>query len=341
MTERAYVRAAALMNFGEVCRQFGLDPLRLVRQAGLDAGVLSDPDLRIPASRVAAALEGAAAGSGCLTIGLRMAESRRLSDFGAVSLLMRHQPTLRALLETTVQYRRLLNEALVLHIEDDDQLVILREELAIDGGGLLRQAHELAIGTLFRMFRMILGGAWSPIGVHFTHAAPPDLTVHRRLFGREVIFAGDFNGIVSAAADMDRPNPAADPELARYARQFVEILPKAAHRSTAQDVRSALYLLLPNGKASIVEVAAVLGLGPRKLQRRLDAEGIVYSILLAEVRRELAERYLGNTGYSLARIGEMLGYGQPSSFTRWFAGEFGMTPSRRRAQIEALTKLTR
>jgi AraC-like DNA-binding protein len=46
-----------------------------------------------------------------------------------------------------------------------------------------------------------------------------------------------------------------------------------------------------------------------------------------EVRRDLVQRYMQNPGYSLSRIAALLGYSVPSSFTRWFAAEFGVTPA--------------
>ena len=43
-------------------------------------------------------------------------------------------------------------------------------------------------------------------------------------------------------------------------------------------------------------------------------------------RRELALRYMENRNYSLQRVGMMLGYTVPTSFTRWFCAEFGCAP---------------
>ena len=59
------VRAAALSNYGQVARQVGLDPTKMLRRAKLDPAVLKNPDLRIPAVVVAALLEEFAAQSGC------------------------------------------------------------------------------------------------------------------------------------------------------------------------------------------------------------------------------------------------------------------------------------
>ncbi len=328
----AYVRAAALLNFVEVARQVGLEPIAAVRAAGLDPRALSEPEMRVPAADVAQLLERSAEASDCPTFALRMARSRQLANFGAVSLLITHQATLREALATVIEYRNLLNESLAMSLEEHGELVILREELVAAPGAPMRQAYELAIGVIFRVCHALLGGRWRPESVHFTHAAPPDLAVHRSVFGANVEFGSEFNGIVFRAADLDRPNPTADPALAEYARTFVESLPRAQVGSLAREVSKAVYLLLPVGRASIVQVAQGLGLHPRTLQRRLAAEGEEFSQLVDRVRRDLAVRYVANPAYSLAQIARMLGYGQHSSFTRWFAAEFGAPPAAWRQQ---------
>ncbi len=329
------IRAAALSNFSDVAQQMGLAPRAMLREAGLDPDALSDPDIRVPAASVMRLLEAAAVRSGCETFGLRMAETRRLSDFGAVSLLIAHQPTLREALETTMRYRHLMNDALVMSVEEFGDLVVLREELVIEEAAPTRQAYELAIGALFRMFNALLGPRWRAHGIRFTHSRPADVSVHGRMFGPNVQFDSDFNGIVCSASDLDAPNPAADPLLAQYARQFVEGMGARNVRSVARQVREAAYLLMPLGRASIGQIAKAMGMNVRTLQRRLAAEDAEFSLLLNEVRRDLAVRYLANPTYSKTEIARLLGYGQLSSFTRWFIGEFGAPPTRWRSDAGA------
>ena len=328
------VRAAALSNFAEVARQFSVDPVKMLRQARLDPVVLSNPDIRIPARTVADLLETAARQSGCVTFGLRMAESRRLSDLGALSLLISHEPTLRQTLATLTRYLHLINESLALDIEETDDVVIIREELVTEHEVIsLRQSTELAVGTLFRLFRAVLGGRWHPDSIEFVHPAVSDLTVHRRVFGNNVRFGSEFNGIVCDRADLDRINPMADTAMAQYAQQFVESLDTTPSSSKMMEVRKAIYLLLPTGRATIEQISESMGLNVRTLQRQLDAEGAEFSALLNEVRKDLAMRYLASPGYSLTLVAEMLGYSQLSSFSRWFSGQFGMTPTAWRASI--------
>jgi AraC-like DNA-binding protein len=325
------IRAAALSNFSDVAQQMGLAPRALLREAGLDPDVLSDPNIRVPVVAVMRLLDAAAVRSGCETFGLRMAESRRLADFGAVSLLIAHQPTLREAIDTTVRYRHLMNDALVTSVDEFGDLVVLREELVVEETAPTRQAYELAIGAMFRMFNALLGPRWRPESIRFTHSRPADLSVHGRMFGPNVQFDSDFNGIVCSGADLDRPNPAADPMLAQYARQFVEGIGARDARSAERQVREAAYLLMPLGRASIDQIARAIGMNVRTLQRRLAAENAEFSLLLNEVRRDLAVRYLANPTYSKTEIARLLGYGQLSSFTRWFIAEFGAPPTRWRS----------
>ena len=329
------VRAAALSNFVSVARHVGLDPLPALRQFGLDPRVLSDQDLRVPASAVAALLEHAAEASNCPTFGLRMAESRRLSDFGAISLLISHERSLRDAIAALARYRTQLNEALAIDIEECGDAVIVREDLFIEGVAYPRQAYELALGTLFRMCNAVLDSRWRPLSVHFAHKAPENLDTHRRIFNAPCVFDSEFNGMLCSVIDLDRPSPKSDPVMARYAEQLMHAMPTVGAVSAEQEVRRTIQVLLPKQRASIAGVAESLGVNVRTLQRKLEAEGVVFGELLAQVRRDLAERYLLDGAVSLTDVAAALGYSQLSSFTRWFTAEFSVSPSGWRDQQSA------
>lgn len=318
------IRAGAVTNFFEVARDLGLNPQPLLREARLSRALLSDPDQRVSVNACARLLELAAQAAQCETFGLRMAESRQLSDFGVMSLLISQQPTLRDALATIIRYRHLVNESLAILLEDAGKVVIIRQEVVLDTPS--RQGSELALGVVFRLCRALLGPHWHPLNVNFTHAAPADLQVHRRLFGCPLEFGSEFNGITCLAADLDAAIPNADPGMARYAQRFVDTLPRVNAPSIGRDVRSAVYLMLPMGRATCEAVAQGLGMSLRTMQRQLDEAGETFTDILNEVRRELARRYVENPQYSLLRVAELLGYGSASSFTRWFSSQFGEAP---------------
>lgn len=321
------VRAAVLTNYLETAQHLGLNPYNLLAGVGLNKTMLQDPEQRIPVDAAVRLLEDSAAASGCQNFGLSMAESRQLSDFGAVSLLLTHQRTLREALQVVVQYRHLLNDSLAIYVEEAGRMVIIREEVVTESHLACRQSNELAIGVMFRLCAALLGAHWHPYSVNFTHQAPDNLQLHRRLFGCMLEFGSEFNGIVCPDADLDATNPHADPAMARYAQRYLDSLQSSNGESMLFEVRKAIYLLLPMGRATIEQIAQTLGMNVRTLQRRLKEGGSTFNELINDVRRDLVMRYLENPDYSLGRIADMLGYSMPSSFTRWFIAQFGMPPA--------------
>jgi AraC-like DNA-binding protein len=229
-----------------------------------------------------------------------------------------------------------LNEVMSLDIEHAPEggaggLAIIR--VGFIGGYDGRQAIELLMALVCRTVSEVVSGRWHPDLAYFHHAAPVDLSVHARVFQCPLLFDADFNGLVCAEAALDAPNPAAESAMARHAKRFLDMLvPDPADGSVTEGARRSLYLLLPAGRATLDQLAANLGMAPRSLQRQLEREGRTFAILLNEVRRELALRYLASPTHSVSSVAQMTGYATPSSFSRWFAGEFGMSPAQWRAE---------
>ena len=325
------IRSASLTNFGEVARRAGLDPSRLLAEFGLPQRCLQDPELTVPIDAVRRLLETAADRSGVEAFGLLMAETRKLSNLGPVGLVVREQATVRLALEALARYARQLNEALFITLEESADVVVVREELIVGHTGPIRQSTELAIGVVFRMLRTLLGPDWKPRRVCFAHDAPADRSVHDRLFGCRVEFGHDFNGVVCARRDLEAPNPNADPEMARYARQLLEAdAPREGVRASAQ-VRELVVLLIGSGRCTIDVVAQHMGIDRRTIHRRLSAEQETFSGIVDAVRRELAVRYIKDRSRSLAEVSSMLGFSAPSGFSRWYRRQFDGKASRERA----------
>lgn len=319
------IRAAALTHFFDVAQERRLNVQPLLHKAGLKQTMLADPDFRVPLVACVTLLEDAAAASGCDNFGLRMAESRQISDFGMISLLISRQPDLRAALMTIIRFRYLVNDSIAMLLEEAGNAAIIRVEVMTDRPS--RQARELAMGVVFRLCGALLGGRWQPLCVSFTHARPADSRVHSRLFRCALEFNAEFNGIVCRATELDAPNPHADAAMAGYALRIVEALPRPGPPSVAREVRGALALLLPMGRATGASVAQGLGISQRTMQRALDAEGASFHDILQDVRCEHARRHVENAAVPIAQVAALLGFASPSTFSRWFSGQFGVPPS--------------
>lgn len=78
--------------------------------------------------------------------GLRLAKGRRMANLGPISIVLREEPTARQAPDTLSRYLRLLNASLLTRIEDHGEVVLIREEILMDGALPLRQSVELAVG---------------------------------------------------------------------------------------------------------------------------------------------------------------------------------------------------
>ncbi|MEV5651286.1 AraC family transcriptional regulator [Nocardia sp. NPDC052254] len=326
-------RYAALNDYVDLAQSLGLEPARLVREAGLDPAGLSMQDRWVPASAVTELLERSAAESGREDFGLLLAERRRLSNLGPLGLVMREEPDVRSALVLMVRHQHAYNESLHIRLTERNGIASMRLHLDTGERGGTRQATELALGAVQGILHGFLGPHWQPAETTFTHPAPHDRATHLRLFGPQLKFDHEFTGMTLYTTDLDTPNPMSDPLLRPYTQQLLDSVDTMHETSIRDRVQELVELLLPTGRCSADQVARSLGVDRRTVHRRLADEGHTYSEILDSTRVDLARRVVGNRGRSLTEIAGMLGFSSPAGFTRWFRSHHGCSPSQwRRAE---------
>jgi AraC-like DNA-binding protein len=325
------VRAASLTGYVELAGLLRLDPYPLLHAAGLPRACLRDPDLKVSADAVRQLLEDSAKQAGEESFGLRLAESRQLSNLGPLALIVREGPTARGALEALVKYIRLHNEALNPRIDVDDGIVTIRPELRFERPVAARQAIELTIGVLSQTLRTFLGASWKPRAVCFTHDAPRALSLHKKILGMRVQFGSDFNGFLCNEKDLEQQLPHSDQLMARYARQYLDALLLNGPISMRDRVREMLWVRVPSGSYSLEAMAKQLGVAARTIERHLKHEGTSFSAVLNQVRAEMVKQYVESTDRPLYLVSELMGFSGLSAFSRWFRDEFKCSPSGWRA----------
>jgi AraC-like DNA-binding protein len=320
------IRAVSLTNYIEVARFLGVDPYEMLGSAQIDPELLRDPEARLPAKAAIDMLADTAARSGCASLGLLMAECRSVPSIGALSLLLQHQSTLRGMIVSLEKHQRHLSDIHRHRLEDDGQVALIHCE--IDHNVASVEAVELQVALTYRILSEFAHWSWRAEAVHFTHRAPADLEPYRRFFQCGLDFGAEFNGLSCASAALDLPNTRADPEMMRNAERLVNLVPLPdVLGSLSNRVCNAIHLLIPNNGATLQRVSNNLGLPARSLQRALGKDGTSFAALLNGTRRDLAARYLASEHHSVRAIAALAGYSSQSAFTRWFVGEFEVSPA--------------
>jgi AraC-like DNA-binding protein len=324
MRQHPTVRAAALTGFSALARAYGLDPVALLRAAGLPADAEAEPDRRLSADAINRLFEETAARAGAEDFGLRLTELRGFSNLGPVTLLARDEPDIRSALAIFIAYLPLHNEALTIDLSEYDGLAILSCVVASEASRV--QATDVTVAMLHRILRQLLGISWLAQGIYLERQRPVRIAQFERTFSGRVHFAQDFSGIVFAAADLDRPNLLAEAALRPYAAQLRATLPGLADLPLAERTRRLLRAMLAGRRCTAPLAAERLGLSRRTMERRLAAEGTTFHVLLDEVRGEVARGQLAGTRRGNAEIADLLGFASSAAFTAWFTARHGQPP---------------
>lgn len=330
-TSRLTVRAAALTGLAALCRSYGVDAVRVLREAGLPAAIEAQPDRRVPVAAVDLAFELAALACGRDDFGLRLTELRGLANLGPIGLIARDEPSVGAALAVIEAYLPLHNDALTISRDHHGGIVVLRSVLL--GGGTKTQATDIAVAMLHRILRQIAPPGWQAEEVCLMRPEPADRARFRQVLGPQLRFGADFDGIVIRADLLDQPNRMAEAAFRPYASRLLGGATPGRSESMAARVSRLLALLLSSGRCTAGYVAGRLGISRRTLTRALEAEGTRFLALLDEARAEVAQRHLAARVRSLAEIADLLGFSSPAAFSTWFRQRHGMPPRdwRRRA----------
>ena len=295
--------------------------------------MLLDPEARISPAQFCVAWAHAIRLSGDDALALRIAEATPEGAFGIVEYVCRSAPTLRDALTQWCRYLGILDDAVEVGLVDVGSKTAVR--VITESEAPAPASHELCFALLVLRAKALVTGDVQAAEVRFTHRAR-DVQVarHRSFFGCPVRFGAAHTELVFDRALLAKPLVTADPNLLAIlvpAAEEKRGRPKADALLTDQ-VRRVLGAALCNDDAQLETVAKRLGLTGRSLQRRLKDEGTSFQTVRDGMRRELADRYLGD-GMSFAEISFLLGFSEPSAFFRAFKRWTGLTPFERRTSL--------
>jgi len=323
----ARARAVTLLNYPELARCFRVDPFAMLASAGLRPSDLDDCENWLPGEKILSVLDETAERAQRDDFGVLLGEFRSFASLGPVSLLLKHESTLRDVIDSIIVHRRLINELIHLRLDDDGE--VCRLSWGLVPGLQSSEGVNLLATIAYRILVRSTAIAWQPECIHFRHRPPQHSAAFTRVFDCALEFDSEFDGMSFASKSLASTNAYADPELAAHARRLLSLIPDSGRPESVTDrVKGMVPLLIPTGQADAGNVARCLGISVRTLQRLLKSEGETFSGLVNACRRELSVRYLTRSNHSITDISELTGYSTPGAYSRWFVCEFGMSPGK-------------
>ena len=154
-----------------------------------------------------------------------------------------------------------------------------------------------------------------------------------RFVGTKVEFGAQTDEFVLSVDARELPLIHADTHLNDLLLKYCEAA-LAGKRGDASQLRTrvenAISSLLPHGRVLVEDVARSLGMSERTLARKLSDEGLNFTEILQQLRRDLAVRYLDDRKLHVSKVAWLLGFHEVSAFTHAFKRWTGKTPSEMR-----------
>jgi AraC-like DNA-binding protein len=154
-----------------------------------------------------------------------------------------------------------------------------------------------------------------------------------RFVGTTVQFGADTDEFSLNANARELPLIHADPYLNNLLLKYCEAALPDRRGNVSQlrtRVENAISSLLPHGRVVVDDVARSLGMSKRTLARKLSDEGLNFTEILQQLRRDLAVRYLADRKLHVSKIAWLLGFAEVGAFTHAFKRWTGKTPSQTR-----------
>ena len=313
-------------------RNCNIDPEPLFRQSGIDLLDASDPDARIPTQRIEKLLDLAAEATGNPCIGLLAARQFQPAMLHGLGLAWLTSDTLRDALNRLVHYSRFVNPAWEYRVEITPNTTDLVVAVPDVFSNIAHIVTDVGMAVFLRMCQITVTQPILPVHVTLQRPPPPCKDEFADMFGPSIEYSAKVNRLCFDSEQVNQPLTTANPELARINDQaVVAYLALFDHDSIAMQVRSKIIEQLPGGVPKQGDIAKMLQMSQRSLQRRLKEEKASFKNLLESTRQALAEKYLRESHRSIGEIAYLLGFSESGNFNRAFKRWTGKTPGEFRA----------
>lgn len=323
----AMQRAASLVALPALLAELGVDLGRVLAGTGVSPDQLR-PDVFIGYGAYLAILDKAAAVSGREDIGLLLGRRQTLAALGPLGRAMRHAVTLGEALAdfATLQISNSTGGTVYLLRAGAD--VLLGYGVYDPLSHASTYLHDLVLAVGCNLIAELTGGAVAPQEIFSCRPAPARLAPYGALGTCPMRFGQNQSCIVLSASSLAFKLPQANAEARRAALADLAAALALAPPGLAERVRHVLRWLLLQGRTTMPQVAAHLGVHPRTLRRELAREATSFAAIKDEVRHAVACELLRLGALPVADIAATLDFASPSAFVHAFGRWAGTSPAR-------------
>ncbi len=328
----ASILATFILPIAQTLRQYGVDAMALIEEVGIDPATVINSDRRVSAERWFRLLERAVEESGDEAFGLAAAEQLQPAVLHGLGLAWLASDSVYDGLQRLVRFSQVISSAAQLRLLEEGEYIHLEIASLADQLRPVPAATDFAVGVVLRMSRLTLSEYLAPAAMELVRPTPEDPERFEYYLSCRPTYGRGHNRVSFVRSDIVETLATGDPTLARAADEQTELyLSRFLDQTTARDVVEKIVHHLPDGPPGQSDIASALNMSNRTLQRKLKEEDTTFKELLQDTRLQLACKYLRQPGRSILETAYLLGFSEPSTFSRAFKRWTGQSPNEFRA----------
>lgn len=321
------VRIAPLVPLPALLSELGVDARAVLGEAGFDPAYFDDPDLPASYLSLGRLLAHCAATTECTHLGLLLGMRGGPETVGVAGHLMKHATKVGAALADLARYLDLHDRGGVVTLDMDGDPCALGYAVIEPGVEASDQIHDLALAIGCNMMRTLCGRSWTPSIVELPRRRPRDAEPWRRFYRAPVVFDAPRGALRFPRRWLEAPVPTADRSLHEFLQRHADAARGEAEAGVVFEVQRVVRGCIAEGGGHAAQVAHLLGVHPRTLNRQLAAAGATFQQVRDEVLHTMALQLLRATSMSVAAAAAALGYADATAFIRAFRRWTGHTPA--------------
>lgn len=315
----------------EVLYEAGIAPVETLRGSGLDAAVLGHPATRISLRQLLTVYDNALRLSKDPVLALRAGRRVHITHYGMYGYALLSSPTTRSAVDFAIRYHKLATPTVGMHVREQGALAAWVFESAFEldpASDLYRFIIEFQLAIILSISQDMFGPQAKPLEVCVTYGAPAYAERYRTFLECNARFDQPTNELRFEATILQGRPSLANPITAAMVLETCDRMLSEMQDITGMASKVHGLLLQHPGQFPDEEaMAEKLHMVSRTLRRKLEAEGTSYKQILADVRKQLALKYLRETRLSVDDIAMSLGFSDASSFRQAFRRWTDKNPS--------------
>lgn len=332
MTDHFTVYKGWIIPISKACESWKIDINEAMKHCDVKVSDFSDHESHLSAEKTGRLIDHCNKIAHRKDFSVVVAKNFHPGMFHALGYAMMSSNCLKDAFNRIARYKKIVSNTCTLNVVEGKQSVFLNMEVYCYEDSkrpvLTHSAIESFLGTIVQFTRESLKPDFKPLAIYLNWVKPnhdyqylEDFFHCKVIYGaKEIAIEFDVHAITTTLIGGNALL------IQSHEKMLDEYMTRIDKNDVEQLVKNKVVEMLPLGTPCQSEIANILGMSLRNLQRKLNDQETCYRDILEQTRKKLALEYITQQHLMFSEIGYLVGFSNIGNFNRAFKRWTECTP---------------